>query len=175
MRLQHTSSDIRPDQLRTVPDSLEQNGAVRAGIVLSRLSPNTFVLRCPHRKKSHTVKSGDLGGQAISPFREMTRPEKKAFTASSEILATKQIPGGGGGGGRGSDDDDDDDDDDDKFVLVISHQSHFLHTKISRVATGNGIQFRGCPQLTLHRSKSKIQARKADDNDDDESIIIMEK
>ncbi|KAJ4449115.1 hypothetical protein ANN_00510 [Periplaneta americana] len=62
-------------------------GQAVAGIVLGGLPPNTFVLRCSHRKKSHIVKSGDLGGQAISPFREMARPGNKAFTSSIEILA----------------------------------------------------------------------------------------
>ncbi|PSN40249.1 hypothetical protein C0J52_25195, partial [Blattella germanica] len=59
----------------------------RAGVVLGGLPSNTFVLRCPHRKKPHTVKSGDLGGYAISPFREITRPGNKALTAFIEILA----------------------------------------------------------------------------------------
>lgn len=27
--------------------------------------------KCPHKKKSHGVKSGDLGGHGMAPFREM--------------------------------------------------------------------------------------------------------
>ena len=38
-----------------------------------RLFTYSFSLRCPHRKKSGVVKSGDLGGHGKSEFREIIR------------------------------------------------------------------------------------------------------
>jgi len=44
-------------------------------------------LRQPHRKKSHIERSGDQGGQATSPHREMRRSGNMARTTAIAALA----------------------------------------------------------------------------------------
>lgn len=55
-------------------------------VVIRELASKTFDISYSLKKKLQVVKLEERGGHAISPFREMTRPENNAFIKLFSIL-----------------------------------------------------------------------------------------
>ncbi|KAJ4435627.1 hypothetical protein ANN_18243 [Periplaneta americana] len=69
-------------KVKQVKEVRAEGSWIECGLVL-----NSLALRCPHKKKSRTVRSVDRAGQLISPNREIVRPGKKFLNNRSVSLA----------------------------------------------------------------------------------------